>query len=53
MNALQKISVVILQYCNGSLLPKGNLILQHMMYCNFKTNGRDASQQFYNTCIVL
>ena len=29
-------------YCNGSLLPKGNLILQHTMYCNFTTVGNAA-----------
>ena len=27
---LYKISLIILQYCNGSLLPKHNVILQQM-----------------------
>ena len=38
---------------NRSLLPKRNVILQPMMYCNFTTDGNTASQQIHNTCIVI
>ena len=45
--------VVISQYYNGSLLTKRNVILQHMMYCNFTTDGGATSHQIHNTFIVI
>ena len=44
---LYKISVVISQHCHGSLLLNFNEILQHIMYCNFKTDGDTVSQHSY------
>ena len=52
MHTLYKISVVISQYSNGSLLPKSNVILQYMMHCDFTTDGDAASQKIQNACIV-
>ena len=46
-------SVLISQYCNGSLLPKRNVILQHMMYDNFTTDDGAASQKIHNIWIVI
>ena len=38
---------------NECLLPKRNIILQHIIYYNFTTDGGAALQQIYNTCIVI
>ena len=46
-----KISLVFLQFSNGSLLPKCNISLQHMIYCNFTSDGGAASGPIHNTCI--
>ena len=49
-NITVQFSVVIVQYCSGNLLPKRNIILEHMMYCDFTTDGGTTSQNIHNTC---
>ena len=52
MEILRTLTIYILKYYNGSLLPKRNVILQPLMYCNFTTDGDTALQQIY-TCIAI
>ena len=49
-NITIQISVVIVQYYSGNLLTKRNVILQHMMYCSFTTDGGATSQHINNIC---